>query len=428
MEITIQNNVVNSNESMIVAVDVGESKLNYLARVWVNGQLVEISEERKNSNKAIEAVLAEYRTKAHESGYNSLHIVCEPTGGYEKKLFAIARRKGYTTGYVSGQAVNHCKAVESNDTGKTDEKDPGTIHTLASQGKTLQTRDLAEDYHSLRVLHGIYEDEENNLVQIKNHLNSAVTDLFVDWNMRPGFLYTNVGATLIEQFGCSPYRIMNAGWEEFTNRLRKAGRGFRWDTARKIWRAARDSVLHQYGDEVEQILVNRVQTLYRDYQEQENRLEQLRTQMEKIYSRLPESETLSTLPRSIPKYQLARLIAETGPLSDFRSYRQLFRYAGLNLRERKSGKYQGEIKISKRGRALLRKVLFQIVFGHLIPKGRLYSEYYQQKKHDLANGMKAIVAVMRHFLRCIHSVGRSGQKFSCERVFKQQQQDLQRAA
>lgn len=421
MQITIQNNIVNPDESMIVAVDVGKSKLNFLSRVRVKGQQVNISAERKNSNRAIEKVLQEYSSKGSELGYESLHIVCEPTGGHERKLLGMARREGYTTEYVSGQAVNHFKTVESNDTGKTDEKDPGTIHTLASQGRTLNTRELSDDYRSLRVLNGIYDNEQNNLVQIKNRLHATVMELFVDWDMRPGFLYTNVGATLVEQFGCSPYRMLEAGWEEFCKRMRKAGTGFRFKTAADIWRSAESSTLHRHSPQGEQILVERVRTLYQDYQRQKSRLEEISKQMEDIYRELPEAEMLSTLPRRISTFQLARVIAETGPLSDFRSYGQLLRYAGLNLRERKSGKYQGKVKITKRGRPLLRKVLYQIAFSHLIPKGCLYSEYYQGKKHDLANGTKAIVAVMRHFLRCMHAVARSGQKFSCERVFTQKQ-------
>ena len=427
MQVTIQNNVVNSNESMIVAVDVGKTKLNFLARVWVKGRQMTLTDERRNSNKAIEHVLSEYTRKARELGYKSLYVVCEPTGGYEQKLLATARRKGHSTEYVSGEAVNRCKSVESNDSGKTDQKDPGIIHTLASQGRTLTSRELTGSYDSLRVLNETFEKEQDNLVEIKNRLHAAVVELFVDWDRRPGFLYTNTAASLVEEFGCSPYRIVEAGWEEFSRRLRKAGRGFRWKTAAKIWRAAQSSSLHRHAAEVEHVLVERIRMLYQDYKTQHDRIEHIRAQMEELYRKLPESELLSTLPGSVSTFLLARVIAETGPLSDFRSYRQLLRYAGLNLRECKSGKYQGKIRISKKGRPVLRKVLYQIVFADLIPEGCLYSGYYQQKKQDLSNGMKAIVAVMRHFLRCIHSVGRSGQRFSCERVFKQQQ-DLHQAA
>jgi hypothetical protein len=35
--------------------------------------------------------------------------------------------------------------------------------------------------------------------------------------------------------------------------------------------------------------------------------------------------------------------------------------------------------------------------------------------------MKAIVAVMRHFLNCLHALVRSGKKFSAERLFLQDQ-------
>jgi len=64
----------------------------------------------------------------------------------------------------------------------------------------------------------------------------------------------------------------------------------------------------------------------------------------------------------ITLFNMARLLGQTGPLADFPSKRALLRYAGLNIRERKSGQYRGHNRISKKGRSLLRKVLGQMTF------------------------------------------------------------------
>jgi len=117
----------------------------------------------------------------------------------------------------------------------------------------------------------------------------------------------------------------------------------------------------------------------------------------------------------ITTFHLARIIAETGPLSDFDSWRKLMRFAGYNLCERQSGKYRGKTKISKKGRRLIRKVLNLIIFPLITKKG-LYGQYYHRKKETMP-GTKAMVAVSRHFLKMLYGLYRTGNEFNSERVF-----------
>ena len=93
------------------------------------------------------------------------------------------------------------------------------------------------------------------------------------------------------------------------------------------------------------------------------------------------------------------------------------RYAGLNLRTRQSGTFQGHHKISKKGRRLLRKVL-QCIALPLVKKGGLYGEYYHKKKEvNKMPGNKAMTVVARQLLRKIYGWYRSGEAFDEERFF-----------
>ena len=114
--------------------------------------------------------------------------------------------------------------------------------------------------------------------------------------------------------------------------------------------------------------------------------------------------------------RIAKLIAETGPLADFRYANQMLRYAGLNLCRNTSGSWAGQTKISKKGRTLLRKILYQIAFSTLVTKRGVYAKFYQKKKEELKIGMKAMVCVMRKFLNLIHGVARSSMPFDLARV------------
>jgi transposase len=123
----------------------------------------------------------------------------------------------------------------------------------------------------------------------------------------------------------------------------------------------------------------------------------------------------------INEFRIARVLGETGPISDFSHKRSILRYAGLNLRERKSGKYVGKVKLSKKGRSPMRNVLCQAVFP-LVRKGQLFGDYYHQKKAAGMPGNKAMVAVMRKFLVIFYTLSRERVEFCPERVFQCQSQ------
>ena len=126
---------------------------------------------------------------------------------------------------------------------------------------------------------------------------------------------------------------------------------------------------------------------------------------------------MTPTPGVISAKNLARLLGETGPLSDFDHWRKLMRYAGLNIRMRQSGKYQGLNKISKKGRPLLRKILNQTALP-LVKHGCLYGDFYHRKKEvDKMPGNKAMVVVARHFLRKFYGWYKSGEAFNEKRFF-----------
>ena len=96
----------------------------------------------------------------------------------------------------------------------------------------------------------------------------------------------------------------------------------------------------------------------------------------------------------------------------------LLRYAGINIRMRQSGTYKGQYRISKKGRPLLRKILSQIVLP-LVRRRCLYGEFYHGKRVSMP-GQKAMVVVMRSFLKKLHGWYRSGSAFDAERYFVDQ--------
>jgi transposase len=62
--------------------------------------------------------------------------------------------------------------------------------------------------------------------------------------------------------------------------------------------------------------------------------------------------------KGINTISLAGILGESGDLSGFAHGNSLLRHAGLNLAEASSGKWRGQIALSKRGCPRLRRFIF----------------------------------------------------------------------
>jgi transposase len=90
----------------------------------------------------------------------------------------------------------------------------------------------------------------------------------------------------------------------------------------------------------------------------------------------------------------------------------------MNLRERKSGKYVGQTKITHKGRAQLRRVVTLLALP--IVRGReLFGSYYAQKTDvQKMPGKKAMTAVGRKLVKMIWGLYQSSAAFDRDRVFQ----------
>jgi len=142
-------------------------------------------------------------------------------------------------------------------------------------------------------------------------------------------------------------------------------------------------------------------------------MEALKAQIEALGNELKAAGALPALDEEVSGvtlFNMERLGGETGPLGDFPSKRALLRFAGLNIRERKSGQYRGHNRISKKGRSLLRKIRAQMTFP--LWRGiHLYDDYYHVKVERGMLRQKAKVAVMRKFLGMVYAMAKSGARF-----------------
>jgi transposase len=89
---------------------------------------------------------------------------------------------------------------------------------------------------------------------------------------------------------------------------------------------------------------------------------------------------------------------------------------GLNLVERSSGQYQGQLHISKRGSARARQWLYFAAL-RLIQRGAVRRWYEAKKRQDGRPARRVVVAVMRKLALALYRVGVRGETFDSSRLF-----------
>ncbi len=419
MKITVATDEFKTRPEMVIAFDVSKATLDYYA-LTINEQFCATGSV-SNRTSSIDTELEKFEKLASQTGSVDLLVVCEPTGGLERKLLHCARKRGLKTKYVNAESVKKMKVVINNDTGKTDAIDSYVIHEVAKKWKTLQVIERDGDYGTLNALSALFEAESRRCADLKNSIHAVIRQLFCDYSKNAKFTFNPSGLALMELYGFSPYKIVAAGYDSFFKTMKAHNKYFKAKTILDLWDDALSSVNHQQPEELTEALADQITHLYQQYSSMVQRKTGLEHKMCEVYSRLEESEKLKDF-TDVNTFFKARIVAETGPLRNFSNAKKLIRFAGLNLIEKDSGTVTGSKRISKKGRSSLRKILYQIVFT-LIRKNGLMHEYYKSKGGK-DSGTRVMVACMRKMLFAILGVYQSEQAYDAERVFTSQSQYL----
>lgn len=89
---------------------------------------------------------------------------------------------------------------------------------------------------------------------------------------------------------------------------------------------------------------------------------------------------------------------------------------GLNLTERSSGKWQGKLKISKRGSSKVRRWLYLAAL-RWVKDEPVRSWYVRQKAARRGEGKAAVIGVMRKLALALYRVGGRGEKFDRVKLY-----------
>ena len=323
----------------------------------------------------------------------------ESTGPYGEPIGHYLAKKPVTVVQVNPMHTKRVKEISDNSPLKTDDKDPRVLADIILLGHSLSVVIPEGDAAYLRRLNNSRERHVGERTALLNQLQQLVFLLFPEFRSVIKDIQVKTALYILNKY-LTPDIICGLKKEELGEEIRKKSRGkFRESHAEMLINLAKDSVGIREGAaglsmDIRHILIQL---------ELVNRLiAEIEEEMEITLGRVPYSSKLLSI-KGLGTVTVAGLIGEVGDFKKFRTQSEIMKLAGLDLYEVSSGKWKGRRRISKRGRSLLRKILYYAAM-QAIRKNGIMHEYYTRLTDRGMKSMMALVAVSRKLLRIIHAI------------------------
>jgi len=336
----------------------------------------------------------------------------EPTGHYWINLSKWLFKQGIEVVTVNPHLVKRNKENRDNTQSKSDKKDALVIADMVKNGYYAFVRNTSESFEILRVLMSNRDVVVKRLVGTINQLNRWVDIVFPE--LRQVFKdITGKGAIATLRLFPSPMELRSlkphdvvSGWKSIMKRqpgLKKA---------QLLLQLGRKSVgtrqaLEAYKFHLEQLL--------EEYDLAVLQLERVEQEVKDVLKQIPFAKKLLAI-KGISEISLAGILGEAGDLSGFSHGNSLLRHAGLHLAEASSGKWKGQIVISKRGRSRLRRFLYLATMSLVMNNTEFRAIHTHNVKVKKMKKMKSIMKLVGKLARIFVGLARRNESYCADKV------------
>jgi transposase len=325
----------------------------------------------------------------------------ESTGSYGEPLVHYLKGKPVKLVQINPMHTKRMKELEGNSPGKTDRKDPKVIADIIGLGHALSVVIPEGAAAELRRLTLARERSIQRRTALYNQLQDLVFILFPEFLQVMKDVKTKTVQYLLRHHPM-PHDIVKCGLETLVSILKRVSRGkLGRGRAQALYEAAGRSVGIQEGKrgillEMEEVLCGL---------EGCNRfIEKVEEETVRYLQEIPYRDSLLSM-KGIGAVTVAGLIGEVGDFRQFHTLGEILKLSGLNLFEISSGKHKGNRHISKRGRPLLRKLLYFAAIN-TVRKGGVMHACYQRHLDKGMPRIKALIAIARKLLGILFALVR----------------------
>lgn len=333
----------------------------------------------------------------------------ESTGSYGEPLQHFLMKRSVALVQVNPMHTKRLKELQGNSPNKTDRKDPRVIADIIELGHALTVVIPEGVAAELRRLTHARERVSRRRTALFNQIQDLVFIIFPEFLQVMKDIKTRSAQYLLRHYPC-PEDVVQCGLENLSFMLRRISRGkLKKESVQALYAVAGHSVGLQEGRKA---ILLEIQEILSGIESADKFIEKLEQEMASLLPEIPYSHSILSL-KGIGEVTAAGLIGEVGDFSKFHTLSEVLKVAGLNLFEISSGKHKGDRHITKRGRSLLRRILFFAALNTVRKGGVMYDTYQRHLGKGMPR-MKALVAVERKLLRILFALARDHSEFIVE--------------
>jgi transposase len=334
-------------------------------------------------------------------GLKEVVIGFESTGPYAEPLLHYLRKKPVKLVQINPVHSKRLKELTGNSPNKTDKKDPRVIADIISLGHALTLVVPEGPAAQLRRLTQARERAIKSRTAMINQIQHLIFVIFPEFLKIFKDISVKSAMYLIKNHP-TPEIVSSVGLESLTDILRKVSRGkLTQGRIKELFEAAKQSIGINEGKES---ILMEIEHLVSAIENENRFIDDLENQMAHHLHQIPYSHCMLSI-KGIGLITVAGLIGEVGDFKKFNTISEMMKLAGLNLFEISSGKHSGKRRISKRGRSLMRKLLYFAAINVVKSHGIMH-ELYQEMLDRGMPKMKALVAIARKLLGLIFALAR----------------------
>ena len=329
----------------------------------------------------------------------------ESTGPYAEPLFHFLRKKPVRLVQVNPVHTKRVKELTGNSPNKTDKKDPRVIADVISLGHALTLVVPEGPAAQLRRLTQARQRAIKTRTSMINQLQHLIFMIFPEF-LQVLKIATKTARYLIKHYTTAE-KICALGLESVNQIFKKVSRGkLGQNRAKQLYEAAKNSIGISEG---QQSIVFEIEHLIDRIEAEDQFIDSLEKQMCAYLQQIPYSQNILSI-KGLGQVTVAGLIGEVADFNKFDTISEIMKLAGLDLYEISSGNRRGQRRISKRGRPLMRKLLFFAAINAVKSKGIMHAKYQQMLDRGMPK-MKALIAISRKLLGLIFAIVRDKTKY-----------------
>lgn len=389
-----------NDKTLIATVDIGKELNMGYARCPDHSEVTPF--EFANNREGFDLFWNRLMDTRDAKGLDSIVVGFESTGAYGEPLQHFLKSRQVHLVQVNPMHTKRVKELQGNSPNKTDRKDPKIIADIIMLGHALTVVIPEGAAAELRRLTLARERANKRRTALYNQLQDLVFISFPEFLQVIKNVKTRTAHHLLQTYP-NPQDIIAVGMERLAADVKRVSRGkMEPAKAKDLFEAARVSagiVEGRFSVGLE------IQATLEAITSIDHFIVRLEEEMSRQLEEIPYSPLLLSM-KGIGRITAAGLIGEVGDFNSFDTQKELLKHAGFDLFEISSGKLRGSRRISKRGRPLLRKLLFFAALN-TVRKGGVMYEHYQRHLQKGMKKIKALVAIARKLLGIIFALVRT---------------------